>query len=318
MTKKGPSSRLKWLLICLFLVFFLTYLFGFLSIILLPIPGIFLLLKNKRWIWCIGGIAIFVAVLLGAGASQPHILVLLLVYSLITILFYEGWEQKWVPQKTIFNGTIVGLLAMLTGLGLFWIGTGNVSPQTFLEKEKSAIYQLVEQYKKDLSRYQWLDRTEEQVKWVDEKQDLIVETILRLMPSFVVGIVFISVFLNFFIVQHFFHNPDSHYQHNLSISEWRINDLLPWVVIIGLIFTMVKISVFPVIAFNVLIIMAIFYLTQGASVFLFFLNSWKMRLVWKIALLVIGLFLFYFYPILIIVGFSDTWIDFRKLRVKAA
>lgn len=319
MTEECPSSRLKWIFIYFILAFLLLFLFGALTIILIPVPGVLLISHDKRWIWVIGSITIALMVLLIVGAFPGSISIIFCIYALITILFYFGIDRGWEPIKIIFRGTLIGVVVLVLGVGFLWTNSRPLADKSFLESYREMVNQWVEKYIEDLKGKNFFDSAQEQARMLSENKTFIVQSIVHFTPAFLIGLLFFSIFMDYYVLHSLSFKADYFQMEHLSIADWKLNDLLPWAVILGLFFLVIRIDLLKIIAINILIIMAFVYLTQGIAIALFFINKIKMSNLGKVISLVVSfLFFFYLCPMLILFGFADTWMDFRKIRVKIA
>jgi uncharacterized protein YybS (DUF2232 family) len=93
-------------------------------------------------------------------------------------------------------------------------------------------------------------------------------------------------------------------------GSWRWNEWLVWGFIVALALQLFKAS--PI-ALNLLVIFSFLYFIQGLSVVSFLLTQAKM---WTLARIMIYLLLILQWPLLVIFGLSDIWVDFRKKLLK--
>jgi len=316
-TTQGSYSRLKTLLVVLAAALFGVVVFGVLIIILLPVFVIFPILHDRRWIWGMAGMAALAAILVGLGGRHAPVASLFVIYAMVTMMIFIGLDRAWSPQKTILLGTLVSIAAAVACLGLFLTGTGRLRVEHPFLLVESLTSSLIRGYEEGVAPYKGIKGAKEQLDWIEENRAVIVRTIAGIAPSLIVSALFFSLFVNFFGVQFWWARSDVSERKISRMDEWRVHDLLAWLVVGALVLVLLPSGSLRVIAWNLFVIMGAIYLTQGIAVFLFLVARMRVGAVGRALVLAAAFFIVYFYPLLIALGLFDTWLDVRKVRQRS-
>lgn len=143
-----------------------------------------------------------------------------------------------------------------------------------------------------------------------------IKTILPIiLPSFFVSCIIVTVCLTMV--------AGSRILQKLSVESpwipyryWQIPDKLIWLVISAALFTFFDAEPTRTIGINLLIIFAVIYCLQGFSIFVYFINKWKMPRFFKTVLFITVIFQSFGTALLLTLGLSNVWLDYRKLGKK--
>jgi hypothetical protein len=229
-------------------------------------------------------------------------------------MIFIGLDRSWSPQKIIYLGTLVSIAAAVACLGIFLTGTGRLRkehPSLVVESLTSSI---LKGYEEGMAPYQGIKGVKEQLDWIEEHRAMIVQTIAGIAPSLMVSALLFSIFVNFFGVQFWWARSDVGERRISRLDEWRVHDLLAWLVVAALVLVLLPSDSLRVIAWNIFVIMGTIYLTQGIAVFLFLVARTRIGSVGRALVLAAAFFIAYFYPLLITLGLFDTWLDVRRVR----
>lgn len=307
------------------------------AIYLIPVllPGLFG--------WLIGLLAVPVAcVLASQGRTQgiKTLLNCLVIVAVISILlgrleillfgltlaplgyiFYHcGVEKK---NEAVTGG--YGLLIMLVAWWFFWAIHGSVTGiqpyQQLLDTIDAGFIQMYELYKAEKNLP------------ADIQQEVTIiitgfrETIPKIMPGILVGIVIFTVWINLIIFNRFLIKSSSlknieNDKQELNAwppyREWKLPDKLIWLPILAAALFLLADGTLQYTGLNILLVSGLVYCFQGLAVFIHLLDRWKVP----------GYLRVFFYFLLIIqsfgliiitlLGVADTWLKFRSRKNKPA
>ena len=97
---------------------------------------------------------------------------------------------------------------------------------------------------------------------------------------------------------------------------WQLPDKLIWIVIGSGLFTLIEAGNSRIIGINLLIFFAVVYCFQGFSIFVFYLEKWKVPRFFKTVLYITVIFQSFGTALLITLGLSSVWINYRTLGSK--
>lgn len=138
------------------------------------------------------------------------------------------------------------------------------------------------------------------------------ERLSQLMPAILASMAMITVWLamvlgNRLIQKNTGQSPWPEYQF------WQLPEKLVWLVVAAAILALMPLPTARTIGFNLLVIASLIYCFQGLSIFLFFLNKWKVPLFIRSLLYVIVVFQSLGTIFLSVIGLADVWFDLRHL-----
>lgn len=99
--------------------------------------------------------------------------------------------------------------------------------------------------------------------------------------------------------------------------NWQLPDKLIWLVIGSGLFTLLNIEPSRTVGINLLIVFSVVYCIQGFSIFSFFMNKWKFPRFFKTVLYITVIFQSFGTAILLTLGLSSVWINYRSLGKSA-
>jgi uncharacterized protein YybS (DUF2232 family) len=138
------------------------------------------------------------------------------------------------------------------------------------------------------------------------------ERLFQLMPAIMASLAIITVWMamvfgNSLLQKNSGQRPWPEYQY------WQLPEKLVWLVVVAAILALMPLPMARTIGFNLLVIASLIYCFQGLSIFLFFLNKWKVPLFIRSLLYVIVVFQSLGTIFLSVIGLADVWFDLRHL-----
>lgn len=102
----------------------------------------------------------------------------------------------------------------------------------------------------------------------------------------------------------------------MPFSQWQLPDKAIWFVILAAGITLADVPS-RIAGINLLIIGAVIYCIQGLSIFSFFVNKWQLPRFFKTVLYITVIFQSFGTALLLTLGLSSVWINYRKFGNKA-
>lgn len=140
-------------------------------------------------------------------------------------------------------------------------------------------------------------------------------TIPLIFPSFFVSSIVVLVIFSMVSGNTILHKygEKSSWQ---PFRQWQLPDKTIWFVIIAAGITIADIPS-RIAGINLLIIGAVIYCIQGLSIFSFFINKWQLPRFFKTVLYITVIFQSFGTALLLTLGLSSVWIDYRNFGKKA-
>lgn len=238
----------------------------------------------------------------------------LLLFSLILLI--AGYVL-FVSYKRADNPAMSGLKTSITiSAGwictlLFFTITTDTSPYSQL------IFSLNEGITEAIAYYRQSESVTSETRLMVEETLQQMKVILPLIMPAILGsfILFITWFTmvignNFIIRQH----GSSSWR---GYDYWQLPEKMIWTVIALGIAAILPFQLLKIGGINGLILVSIIYCFQGLAIAVFFMNKWKVPLLLRSFFYVMMIIQSLGTIILLILGISDIWFDYRKLRQPA-
>lgn len=134
-----------------------------------------------------------------------------------------------------------------------------------------------------------------------------------IMPAVLGGFALLAVWFTATVGNWMLGRKDATLQPWPHFQTWQLPEKLIWPVIICAGATIVPIAPIKYVAINLLILSALVYSLQGFSITVFFMNKWKVPLLFRSFVYVMIVFQSFGTVLLLILGIADTWLNLRKL-----
>ena len=231
---------------------------------------------------------------------------------LALILFPTGYilarsaDQGESPPAAGFKGFIVLTGSWLVFSGLYAMMDGHHLYALLLQSINQGIDESLKYYQQNeqipAESYYLLSQTFLQIK----------ERLIQLMPAILASFAMIMVWLAMVLGNRLLHKnsgqrPWPEYQY------WQLPDKIVWLVVAAALLALMPVPTARTIGFNLLLMASLLYCFQGLSIFLFFLNKWKVPLYIRSLLYVIVVFQSLGTIFLSVLGLADVWFDLRRL-----
>jgi len=232
---------------------------------------------------------------------------------LAVVLFPTGFilarsvDLGEAPPLAGLKGFVVLTVSWFLFSGMIAITDGSHPYPMLLQSINQGIDEALKQYQQDEQitpeSYYALTQTFLQIK----------ERLIQVMPAILASIGLIMVWLAMVLGNRLLHKntgqrPWPEYQY------WQLPEKIVWLVVTAALLAMTPLPMVRTIGFNLLLIASLLYCFQGLSIFLFFLNKWKVPLFIRSLLYVIVVFQSLGTIFLSVIGLADVWFDLRRLR----
>lgn len=300
----GKVIRLKTLLIT-FLVAVVVYFF------VLPV------LLGSTGSWSLAKLAFLVP---GAGfagqfsvaGAQYFGLIYLIYYMLFGFLFGEGLNNKWSLSKwfAVSSGSAFALMV----IAFVIIAIGGTDLVGALRSYMSTMLGelIVAQKSAGINT--------EEIFALKQNAEDIISFSMAIVPSVVFLLGLLVAFANYVLGRWLVKSPVK-FAHLKSLTKYSVPHYFVWLSIaMGSVYFLesyvLHINWLHYIALNSLIVLSGIYFLQGILIVAFYLKRLRGR-IFKILLLVtVAMFIQIVAPVIAIMGFTDLWIDFRRLMRK--
>lgn len=283
-----------------------------LLLLLLPVPFIILGIRNNTYS-SIAGMTVLTILLAGVeNGSLAISFFIIFMPFIITVQYFI--EEK----ESIFKTIIIGAVVILLSLFLMLFIESRITDITLVEELESSFNSVMNMQIEGLEE---LELTNSELLKIKETLKDSYEYILVVMPSTFLILSLIASYLNYklstFIVN------------NMGYREIKIPDFsllkLPENILIGtatiivttFIIDWLELSYHSALVTNISLLIGTMFYIQGLSAFSYLLKRLKIGKFFRIILLFLNFIYMPMRLILIIVGFSDSIFDFRKIRNKA-
>jgi uncharacterized protein YybS (DUF2232 family) len=290
----------------------LTPLVGPLIGLFLPLPIFFYAFRLGR----IQGAAVFILSLAVVSAAvffsalDVNIAVLFLAGSFGLILS-EIFRKGLSIERTVFY-SVLSILILGSFFLVYHLLTTGQDPMRLVESYISVGIQ------ESIGVYAQLGISPEQLSEIRKSAPLIVKTILNLFPALVIVSAVSFVLINILAGRAIFQRLGMPAPDFGDLSFWKIPDQMVWFVILAGGLILIPRGDVRIIGLNLLIIFLFFYLFQGFAIISYFFRKKNVPLFFRGIIYFLIFAQNFFFLIVMVLGFADIWIDFRKRNTPAA
>ena len=289
-----------------FLAASLIPLLGAFFFILTPLPIIYYYSKTGR----IQGFAILlislflVAIVLTISGSLAN-LPFLFMTGFLGLFLSEIFRKNYSIERTVVYPVTAVLMLWCSFIVIQSLSVG---------KEP---WRLVEDYigrniQESIQFYAQLDFPAEQIDLLKDNFKQITDFFANIFPAIVLVSASFIVWLNILAAKEIFARTGMWYPDFVDLSRWKAPERLIWLVIAAGGTLLAPVSWVNVIGLNVLIVCLFAYLLQGLSIISFLFKTKNVHRSFRMLCYFLIFAQQYLILLLIAVGVSDLWIDFRK------
>lgn len=304
-SSSGPGSSLampKWLRVLPFFLSSLLFLSGFFAI-LAPLPLLLLAFQGgRRWL-LFGAITNAALTLVAAGPVSLAFYAVFIVVSSTALseLLKKGRRPESAAAWTLLSMVLVGAAAIAIHSQL-----QGIDPIAGVRQEVNRVVDYLIQSLPPETRSEWIG---------DAAPDEVKRSILIDLPFAISVFSLLMVWANLMAVLRL--NPGG-IRERVGLTpdwfkNWKAPEWLIWPTIACGFFLVVEVENVSLVALNLFRFLMTIFAIQGLSILSFLFDTWKVQGLFRS----LGYFavIFLMMPLLLSIGFFDTWFDFRsKLR----
>ena len=293
----------------IFLISVFIPIIGFVAALFIPLPILFYRLRLGRTNGLVIPVisSLFMVVFIG-GISLDILFFAGLV--LIGFILGELFELNLSIEKTtlyascsVVLSALVSLIisSMLTGEGVFAIVSNYVAKNLELT----------------LVLYQSMGMAEENVQLISQSLDKIQHVLVTIIPALVSTSTLFVAWISILIAKPVLISRSLYYPDFGPLNLWKAPDYLVWVVIGCGLSLFLPIPVIKIIGLNGLLILMTVYFFQGIAIVSYYFNKKRFPKILRVFLYTLMALQQLILLAVIVLGFFDLWINFRKLGKQA-
>jgi len=238
-------------------------------------------------------------------------LTLLVLAGSFGLILSEIFRKGWSIEKTVLY-SVLSVLILGSSLLVYHVATTGQEPMRLVEGYVS------EAVHESIGVYAQLGISAEQLGEIKKNAPLIVRTTVSLLPALVIVGTLSFVLINILAGRAVFQKLGTAIPDFGDLGFWKIPDQMVWFVILAGGLLLVPRGDVRVVALNLLIVFLFIYLFQGFAIIHYFFRKKNVPLFLRG---IVYFFIFaqnFFFLIVMLIGFADIWIDFRKINRPAA
>ncbi|OCL28467.1 hypothetical protein U472_00850 [Orenia metallireducens] len=269
--------------------------------ILAPLPLVILAVRKGSKSSIIS--SLFVALILAALVNPLTSLIFIFTIGFIGVAMGAAFEEEFSSKVIILVGTLSSFLSLIIILVLFTYSL-----------DIDIIYEFKEVLQSSSGIYQELGLPEEYSIHADEIITQIINFLKVTYPSFFMCAAIVNSVINYYFSSLILNRLGYKYKLQFSFRKLRFSKFLAIIYILSIIFLE------NIIGENVFIVLTFLLFIEGLSV-IYYLFSFKNNRTSGMLFIIVSI-TFLFIPIvnvfisliILLIGFLDIWIDFRKLH----
>ncbi len=286
---------------------FYVPLLGFFLNLLMPMPVIFYRLKLGRKL----GALIMMAVTAIIIAVTGGITIDIIFYGLLLLIGFflgEFIEMQLPVEKTVLYTCIATLItgsicfflySLLKGEGIFSLISGYIAASLEMT----------------MKIYTDIGIPKENIEILSRSLATIQYVLVRIMPAMVTAMLTVTIWANILFTRTILTKKGIRLKQFEALNTWQAKEILVWPVIVSFLLLIIPEKNIKLFGLNFIIVLMPVYFFQGIAIVSFFFQKKKFPLLVKFFIYSIIVIQQIFIPLIIGIGFFDTWIDFRKLKI---
>ena len=280
---------------------------SFLSSLFMPLPVMIYRLKLGRRAGAMIPVCMLILISLVLGRVSPDFF---LFAGLLGFGFVLGeyTEHGYPVEKTILYSC-----GIIIAAGFFSLFFYSIVQETGLI-EVVSLY-IDKNLMMTLSLYEKVGMPQENIQMIREAMPAIQYALVRIVPSLLISTSFVAGWANILIARSILMKKGFDlFQTSGPLNRWRSPEMLVWAVIGSCLVIIPDITSLRLLGVNGLIICCTIYLFQGIAVTSFTFEKKHFPLFLRVLLYAIIILNQILLVLLIMVGFFDVWLNFRKLE----
>jgi uncharacterized protein YybS (DUF2232 family) len=276
---------------------------GLMGSALIPVPLAFYRTKlGSRGGWTVAAASMAYVVVLGGGLELLFFGSLLAMGALMGELMARRWPLEHMVAAVcgaIFGAGTVGLwmVGLTTGRG--FQGTLSAGVRHNLELT--------------LSLYREMGLSPDQIRFLESSMDVIEQVMVGMMPALVIGSTLMAVWVSVLCLRVLFRRYGIAAPDYGPLDHWKAPEMLVWPVIASGVLLLVPSLVAKTVGLNGLVVLMVVYFFQGMAIIAYFFRKKRIPRIARIVLYALIALQQIVMLAVIVVGFFDTWFNFRKI-----
>ncbi len=239
--------------------------------------------------------------LLGRSANMSAFIMI----GFTGVMLSETLKRRYSLEKTF---TLASLTLFFCGVGfvLYYASQAGVAP-----------WRMVEMYiegtiKENLKLYAQMNISEDQITVIRENTMEITRFFTDIFPALTLSGAILTVWLNVLAGRSLLRRHIGKFPDFGDLALWKAPEKLVWLLIVSGSMTLAPIQILDTAGVNILIVCCLIYLFQGLAITSFFFRHKQVPVIFRWLFYVLIVVQQYMVILVIAVGLSDMWIDFRK------
>ncbi len=155
----------------------------------------------------------------------------------------------------------------------------------------------------------------ENIEIISKSLKTIEYVLVRIMPAIITAMLMITTWINILLTKKILAKKGIRLPQFEKLNRWQAPEQFVWPVILSCLMLIIPEKTIKIIGLNFIIILMPVYFFQGIAIVSFFFEKKNFPAMVKFFIYSIILVQQIFIPLIIGIGFFDTWIDFRKLTI---
>ncbi len=271
---------------------------------------------GKQMLYPLGVLTLIVTYFLFKGKDGSFFLIgMLCLYVVISFLICEIIDRKISPAKGMIGAGLLTLLISFGSIFAFLSDKGKTPKEFFVDKvvanQKSYSSMVGLFYEKDSLEYKSF------VQKIEKEPGVFADEVIPVIPKVLIVLSFITVWINLCLGFKNRFLRGSRREELEKLINFKVPDHFVWLFIAGLgfvVFGEYLGAVVPEVGSYILTVLSIFYFFQGFGIYVSFLDSLKVFGFFRMLLIVSTVYMAF--QILILIGFTDLFVNFRRFFKK--
>ena len=280
--------------------------------LLTPLP--FLFYSTKLGFYkgvMLAALAVIIIGVVAKLAGFPQIAVFGVEFSLFGLFLAELFRRKVTLGQTICLATA---FMLVLGFGFLVI--------LALSRDMGPV-EMMRSYLQDhltasIKAYEQMGMSPEGTGELEAFGKAFVDAVSKVFPALMIMGTGFAVWLNVIIAKPLFRMGNLEYPDFFPLDRWSAPDRMVWGVIASGFALFLTSGGIKLTALNALIVMMGIYMFHGLSIILFFFNKYNVPTWVRVGVYIVIIIQQLFLGILALAGLFDQWVDFRKIRKRAA
>jgi len=281
----------------------------FLIMLILPLPLVYLILKRDL-IYALYAVILATIILMVAFGHIKPVSLLVMQFAPLGVLIGLMLKNEMAVDKSIavlfLGALLIAALNLFFSFVLSGVGIAQVTDELRVTMEQMAQLYIQNGMLDEADKQEYLELTEQ-----------IAYLVQTFFPGSVAVWNIMLTLITYFLARHWMHKLGFNVPDNFNFSKWQLPWYAIWLIIIGLVLTMVGDELsWPIIEVtgkNILYIAAFIFFVLGIAVIIYYLQLWKFSKLVKIILILVLLIYLPFTAVMAFtIGVIDTMINLRR------